>query len=51
MRLKIRAGEVECGVELYEEWAPETVRAIVNSLPIKSTASRWGMRFTSPRML
>ncbi|WP_202320626.1 cyclophilin-like fold protein [Archaeoglobus neptunius] len=42
MRLKLRAGNVECEIELYEEWAPETVRALVEALPIRSTASRWG---------
>ncbi|AAB89017.1 predicted coding region AF_2241 [Archaeoglobus fulgidus DSM 4304] len=42
MRLRIRFESAECEVELYEEWAPETVRAIADALPIKSTANRWG---------
>ncbi|WP_290597022.1 MULTISPECIES: cyclophilin-like fold protein [unclassified Archaeoglobus] len=42
MKLKITAGNVKCEVELFEDWAPETVRAILAALPIKSTANRWG---------
>lgn len=42
MRLRVIFESAECEVELYEEWAPETVKAIVSALPIKSTASRWG---------
>jgi hypothetical protein len=29
MKLKITAGNVKCEVELFEDWAPETVRAIL----------------------
>jgi len=42
MKLRIKAGDVVCEVELYEDVAPETVRAIADVLPIKSTANRWG---------
>lgn len=42
MRLKVRAGEVDCEIELYEDWAPETVKAIAAALPISSSANRWG---------
>lgn len=42
VRLRIKLGEVECEVELYREWAPETVESVVNSLPITATANRWG---------
>lgn len=42
MRLRVKAGDVVCEIELYEDVAPETVRAIAEALPIKSTANRWG---------
>lgn len=42
MRLRIKFESADCEVELYEDWAPETVRAIAEALPIKSTANRWG---------
>jgi len=42
MRLRIKFESAVCEVELYEDWAPETVKAIVEALPIKSTANRWG---------
>ena len=42
MRLRMKLGDIGCEVELYREWAPETVDAIIKALPIKSTANRWG---------
>lgn len=42
MRLRVKAGDIVCEIELYEDVAPETVRAIAEALPIKSTANRWG---------
>ncbi|WP_456330253.1 cyclophilin-like fold protein [Archaeoglobus sp.] len=42
MRLRIKFESAVCEVELYEDWASETVGAIVEALPIKSTANRWG---------
>ncbi len=42
MRLRMKLGDIGCEVELYREWAPETVDAIIKVLPIKSTANRWG---------
>ncbi|MBO8180820.1 MAG: DUF3830 family protein [Archaeoglobus sp.] len=42
MRLRIKFESAVCEVELYEDWAPETVKAIAEALPIKSTANRWG---------
>ena len=42
MKVKIKIGEIEVTAELYEDLAPETVKAIKEALPIKSTANRWG---------
>uniref|UniRef100_A0A7C3VCI1 DUF3830 family protein n=1 Tax=Archaeoglobus fulgidus TaxID=2234 RepID=A0A7C3VCI1_ARCFL len=42
MRLRVRFESTSCEVELYEKWAPETVKAIAEALPIRSTANRWG---------
>ncbi len=42
MRLKFKAGSVECEIELYEDLAPITVGEILKALPIEGKASRWG---------
>lgn len=42
MRARIKMGKVECEVELFEDVAPRTVRAISEALPIRSIANRWG---------
>jgi len=38
----IQVGEEEFKAELTEESAPETVRLILDALPIESTARQWG---------
>ncbi len=41
-RLKFKAGNVECEIELYDNLAPITVGEILKALPIESEANRWG---------
>ncbi|AEA47203.1 cyclophilin-like family protein [Archaeoglobus veneficus] len=42
VKVWIKAGNVKREVELYEDLAPVTVEAILNSLPIKGVVNRWG---------
>ncbi len=42
MKVRFKIGSVELTAELYEDWAPKTVKAILEALPIESTANRWG---------
>ncbi len=41
-RLKFKAGNVECEIELYDNLAPITVGEILKALPIESETNRWG---------
>ncbi len=41
-KIKIQVGEEEFDATLTEESAPETVRKILNALPIESAAQTWG---------
>ncbi|MCS7119229.1 MAG: cyclophilin-like fold protein [Archaeoglobaceae archaeon] len=42
MKLRFRFESVECIAEIFEDFVPETVKAIRKALPIKSTVNRWG---------
>jgi len=42
MKLRFVFESAECVAELGEELAPETVKAILRSLPIEAVANRWG---------
>jgi len=42
MKIRIKAGDVVREAELYEDLAPTTVKAVVEALPIKGIANRWG---------
>lgn len=42
MKLRFVFESAECVAELREELAPETVKAILRSLPIEAVANRWG---------
>ena len=42
MRIKIKTKDVVREIELYTQLAPQTVRAIVEALPIRGCANRWG---------
>jgi hypothetical protein len=48
--IKITCGEVSAIVELLREDAPNTISRILSSLPISSTANRWGeeVYFSTP---
>jgi|Deesub1362A_J573_1020465.scaffolds.fasta_scaffold00018_16 hypothetical protein len=42
MKMKITAGNVEKRIKLYEDLAPETIKALVSALPVKGYVKRWG---------
>lgn len=42
MKLRFKFESAECTAEIYEKIAPQTTRAILKALPIKSIANRWG---------
>lgn len=42
MKMKITAGNVEKEIELYEDLAPETIKAVVSALPVEGYVRRWG---------
>jgi hypothetical protein len=42
MKIRIRAGDVVREAVLYEDLAPATVKAVIDALPIKGIANRWG---------
>lgn len=41
-KIKIQVGDEEFAATLDEQSAPETVRKILDALPIETTASTWG---------
>lgn len=42
MKIRIKAGDVVREAVLYEDLAPTTVKAVIEALPIKGIANRWG---------
>ncbi len=42
MKVRFVIGDVTCIAELRRDWAPRTVEKILDSLPIESSANRWG---------
>ncbi|MFP4558880.1 MAG: cyclophilin-like fold protein, partial [Archaeoglobaceae archaeon] len=42
MKIKIESGGLTREAELYEDIAPQTVKAVLSNLPVEGEANTWG---------
>ncbi|MDK2795144.1 MAG: uncharacterized protein PWQ22_5 [Archaeoglobaceae archaeon] len=42
MKLRFEFESIECTAKIFEELAPNTAKAIADSLPLRAIANRWG---------
>lgn len=42
MKIKIESGDLIKEAEIYEDIAPQTVKAVLSNLPIEGSANTWG---------